>query len=284
MCSPNAPLLSGVYGPIDPPATFKYYAKLMRKVATNSGGFSLEDHQRFKFDIEKSWVPDVVLKGDSLIFSRPGGREVMLPMTLLEDFTDLGESDSESIYGFAKRWGRLKFKAIWSGAMALHCGEHGDQKDWAVVLPDAGWPEDFWLGLNKENWGPKGYWNSKQLFVEWGLLLDLINTYIDLGGVRLRFTWDPKNDPSQIVPRLSFGCPNAGALFGTLAIQLMFAVSNTEGAAICTSCGLPYFPRRRPKAGQRRFCHRPKCGRQAANRHAARDFRQTHPGYRQQFD
>ena len=168
--------------------------------------------------------------------------------------------------------------------MALHCGEHGDQKDWAVVLPDAGWPEDFWLGLNKENWGPKGYWNSKQLFVEWGLLLDLINTYIDLGGVRLRFTWDPKNDPSQIVPRLSFGCPNAGALFGTLAIQLMFAVSNTEGAAICTSCGLPYFPRRRPKAGQRRFCHRPKCGRQAANRHAARDFRQTHPGYRQQFD
>ena len=147
--------------------------------------------------------------------------------------------------------------------------------------------EDFWASLSTAKyWGSNGgYWASKNLTVEWGLVLDLINYYMDLSAIRLRFTFNLlRNDPSKIVSRLSIGCPSFGSLFGTLVMQLMFAVSNTEGAAMCTSCGLPFFPKRRPKAGQRRFCDRPNCGRKAANRHAARDFRQNHPNYRQQFD
>jgi hypothetical protein len=288
-------------------------------------GLSLEDHQRFRFDIEKNQVTAVSLVGDSLVFSARGifssaggSREVTLPSTLLEDFTDLAESDSGSILDFAQRWGRLglcnhglpathslpgvitqaklfcdelsseeledwrlwarKFKALWRASMSLHIGEHADQKDWALVFPDSVWTEDFWLSLSKEGYlYPKTYWDSRDLIYEWGLLLDIINYYVDLGGLRLRSAWTPHALSSRIVPRLAFGCPFEGGLFGTLALQLMFAVSNTEGAAICTSCGRPFFPKRRPKTGQRRFCSRRECGRKAANRHAARDFRKTHP-------
>jgi hypothetical protein len=182
-------------------------------------------------------------------------------------------------------WSR-KFRVVWNSSMMLHLGEHGNPQDWEIVLSDVGWSLDLWRGaLTQLGWGPGGYWKSKSLIVEWGLLLDLLNYYIDLSGIRLRFTFDTVgNDASRISTRLNFGCPLSGSLFGALVLQLVFAVTNTEGGAICTSCGMPFFPKRRPKTGQRRFCDRPTCGRKAANRHAARDFRRGHPNYRRQFD
>jgi hypothetical protein len=111
-----------------------------------------------------------------------------------------------------------------------------------------------------------------------------VNYQLDLGGVRLRFTYDFHSSQKKAVPHLSFGFPDDGALFGTLAMQLLFVTSNSEGAVKCSSCGTPFLPRKRPRTGHRHFCDRPSCGRRAAVRYASRDFRRKHPKYRQQYE
>jgi hypothetical protein len=292
---------------------------------TTTKGFSLEENQLFRFDVEKVPVEKAVLENDVLTFVGKA-REVQLPNTLLEDFADLSEKESTAIREFANKWGRLglckhhlpathtlpgvvrtearlmceeqpsehvqdwrqwskKFRILWRASMMLHVFEHADRQELEIIFPDADWPRDFWEGLStKKLWEGKTYWESEDFSVEWGLLMEVLNYYIDLSGLRFRFRFDPSSNLSTIVPRISLGCPYRGRLFGVLATQLMFAASTTEGAAVCSACGLPFFPKRRPKAGQRRFCDRPLCGRKAANRHAARDFRKSHPNYRQQFD
>lgn len=71
------------------------------------GGFSLEEHQQFRFDVERWPVPKATLENDSLVFSTRS-KEVALPNTLLEEFTDLAEADGATICRFANRWGRLE--------------------------------------------------------------------------------------------------------------------------------------------------------------------------------
>jgi hypothetical protein len=43
-------------------------------------------------------------------------------------------------------------------------------------------------------------------------------------------------------------------LFGALAVQLLFAVSRTDGLAVCSACGSPYCPPRKPRIDQRHYC------------------------------
>src|SRR5688572_3901332 len=69
-------------------------------------GFSLEDHQRFRFDVEQWPVPKAVVHNDELVFS-VSSKKVALPPSLLQEFTDLAEADSTLICLFANRWGRL---------------------------------------------------------------------------------------------------------------------------------------------------------------------------------
>ena len=64
-----------------------------------------------------------------------------------------------------------------------------------------------------------------------------------------------------------------GGLFGVLAIQLLLATTLTEFLFTCAACGNSFnaAPAERPRTGQRAFCS--KCGRKAAVRFAARDYR-----------
>jgi hypothetical protein len=69
-----------------------------------------------------------------------------------------------------------------------------------------------------------------------------------------------------------------GGLFGVLAIQLLLATTLNEFLFTCAACG-KFFnaaPAERPRTGQRAFCS--ECGRKAAMRFAARDYRARRRG------
>lgn len=69
-----------------------------------------------------------------------------------------------------------------------------------------------------------------------------------------------------------------GGLFGVLAIQLLFATTLTESLFTCAACGKIFnaAPAERPRRGKRAFCS--VCGRKAAVRFAARDYRARRRG------
>ena len=64
-----------------------------------------------------------------------------------------------------------------------------------------------------------------------------------------------------------------GSLLGVLGIQILLACTSTEFLFTCASCGKPFnpAPSDRPRTGHRAFCS--DCGRSAATRFAARDYR-----------
>jgi hypothetical protein len=62
-------------------------------------------------------------------------------------------------------------------------------------------------------------------------------------------------------------------LLGALAIQLLFDVCRTDGLAVCTSCGTPFLPLRRPRSDRNTYCR--DCGRRASVRDAAARYRQA---------
>lgn len=53
-------------------------------------------------------------------------------------------------------------------------------------------------------------------------------------------------------------------LYGALGVALLYATTASEGIALCSSCGRPYPPKRRPRPGENHFC--PSCGERAAAR------------------
>ena len=61
-------------------------------------------------------------------------------------------------------------------------------------------------------------------------------------------------------------------LFGHLTLQLMTAMARTEGLGLCSGCGESYvITGNRPNPNRRSYC--PQCGRRAALRDAAREYR-----------
>jgi hypothetical protein len=97
-----------------------------------------------------------------------------------------------------------------------------------------------------------------------------VQRWLEIGGVQPQFTWD--NDSGVVItlgtrstweplPKdpaalWSWGHAHGTTLFPALAIQLAMSVSQADGFAFCSSCGLSYVPDRRPAAGRRRYCAR----------------------------
>ena len=87
----------------------------------------------------------------------------------------------------------------------------------------------------------------------------VVKSWLLMGNVRPDMIFQPstkgKNKPPPR-PRITLGgcSPAWGHLFAALACQLMFAVTRTEGLAICTGCGDSYIPTRKPRVDQRQFC------------------------------
>ncbi len=102
------------------------------------------------------------------------------------------------------------------------------------------------------------------LIVDHMLLKDAVNDWLTFANARLVFDWN-----SEQAPAIYLG----HGLFGNLAVQLMSAVSRTEGLALCSACGTPYLPPRQPRAGERHYCQ--ECRKMGApQRDASRQYRQ----------
>lgn len=88
-----------------------------------------------------------------------------------------------------------------------------------------------------------------------------LDAWIDLGRIRPHFK---VTGPSAEITLGGKG------LFGALVTQLIFVIADSA-FAVCSSCGKPYRPSRKPADGRHRFCS--KCGRSGSNRLAQRKHR-----------
>jgi hypothetical protein len=60
-------------------------------------------------------------------------------------------------------------------------------------------------------------------------------------------------------------------VFGALAVFLMHEVARSDGPAVCSACGQPHWPERRPNPNRRTYCA--DCRGWADHRDATRDDR-----------
>jgi DNA-directed RNA polymerase subunit RPC12/RpoP len=111
-----------------------------------------------------------------------------------------------------------------------------------------------WEGVKTDLEQSRTHWNMLSLFldVEW----------VRWAGIKVVFQWDKRG------PRVALSPPG---LFGALAVQLIYAVSQSNGLLVCSNCGAPFIPTRRRDMNRRIYCTN--CGRKAALRDAARRHR-----------
>lgn len=142
-------------------------------------------------------------------------------------------------------------RALLRVAAALHAGERADDSDWEDCFPPG------YLGN-----APPGYETPGR----WGLSGGISLWLGESGAGGLRMTWFDGVTPSI---GLQLG---ETPLLAALGFQLMFAAARSSGLAICSNCATAYFPRRPPRAGERRYCD-PCREAKVPGRDAARDAR-----------
>jgi hypothetical protein len=131
-------------------------------------------------------------------------------------------------------------RAILRIASRLLQNKQGDFEDWRVLSPAI--PGSFGKSRNT-------------LIVERSSISDAIRWWwLKYGEVDLQLGWNVGK------PSVYFSCN----LIGLIGSQLMFAVGRSQGIAICTGCGFPYAPKRRPSPKRGSYC--PPCRETAPTR------------------
>lgn len=157
-------------------------------------------------------------------------------------------------------------------ASRLHQGESVDD-------------EDLWKQAGIEFMGyDDADKRTRRIFQQFTISVE-VNGWLELAGVRPFFSWGEGEEATVALGTTTLGFSTAmqkewlpklshlhgTTLFGALGIQILMAVSRKEGFAICSACGMPYAPKRRPNPKRRRYCHR--CGLPAAWRNAQQERR-----------
>lgn len=172
-------------------------------------------------------------------------------------------------------------RAMMRIASFLHRKEMGKPEDWQAL-------QDYWsVGAFPRASHLAVSWVQSPYFTKWPtadeplswsavpqdaaaigihrrLLARIVNRWQELGRVRPCLPWGFGEISSRLVLM-------GDGLMGALAIQLLMAVSGGKGLALCSSCGAPYMPKRRPNTKRRNYCL--DCGRTAALRDAQQDRR-----------
>ena len=252
------------------------------------------------------WVPDKIGVQDGFLLASGGasGRPKAISPMMLAEFVEMGVTGEESkVMRFAKRYGPIGFckhglpyghnrqslarlinvgdchptrspvpgwdqgepvtkwfafakqaQAILVCSDSLHRGEQPELDDLKTVYPP--W---FDRKLRKQS--------RPNMATSRGLLEGAINNWVHLGGLRPHFRWD-RSGCSVI-----FTTGDYCSVFGALAVQLVLAAANQENFAICSGCGMAYFPKRRPNRSRRRFCRH--CGKRAAWRYSKQGLRSS---------
>ena len=145
-----------------------------------------------------------------------------------------------------ERWRGVvaEFRACLAIAAEMQAGRKGKAADW--------------LRLGSET-TPRA--ESKRRL----LLRATVNNALYLGRVQPAIEYD-----NSIITTFQTGYGN---LYGALALQLLLSIARTDGLANCSACGNPFvLTGRRPNPNRRCYC--PACGTKAAQRDAARDYRE----------
>ena len=240
----------------------------------------------------------LILEDEWLLYVHgPGSRKVRPDAPMLNEFVQLGQADSDAILAFAKRWGVLRVceehllpqghesvsrvtsacstlggmdgewyhgyepvyvwqllarqaRALLDIASAVHQGKVASHEDWSPIFEN---PVVCELPAIDET--PRR--QATSLRDERARVRSVVNEWLYTGGVVPALEWRRETPDVEL---------QSNGLFGALAIQLLMAIGRTEKLFICTSCGVPYVPKRRPARGRRHYCEN--CGRRAAVRDA----------------
>jgi len=164
------------------------------------------------------------------------------------------------VYESHKHWGvpvdlwrqyAMEVRAVLIAAASLHQDEPMPEDAWSVLelAPLRGFPR-------KRASGRPPYWHAWRGNVagEREFLGMLISIWIDHARLMPTFEW------TDTLPYIGLG---GGGTHGAIIRQLVFAVAQVRGVAVCAGCGQPFVPRRRWK-----YCAA--CGKRAADREAQR--------------
>lgn len=216
---------------------------------------------------------------------------------VLERFLDLADASDATLAEFARRYGGLgAFKSAGHGkksdieycevwrylarsmwallmiARRLYVGSPAARADWDAI---GNVPPVIRVLFNERKGDPlrgEYHWYVMTYFVAKGssrnsaMLLRLLNSLVELGGVRPWLQWPG----GARCPQLVYSGP---ALLSHLALQLCLRVAKVDALYICSHCSHEY-PRvgRAPKSGQRNYC--PECRKAGEpGRYALRDHR-----------
>ena len=106
------------------------------------------------------------------------------------------------------------------------------------------------------------------------LVASKINDWLEIGNVRPALVW--LRDRQVVFSGSGTQSRTGATLFGSLSIQLLMLATRTTGLAVCSGCGTPYVPKRRPRSDQRCYCHRCRAD-GVPQRDAKRDERKREP-------
>lgn len=214
---------------------------------------------------------------------------------LLQGFIELADGAHQKILTYARRWGVLEicehgrpathtdfgnppcvpqkskgvfweplaswqsygalFRALINIAARVNSGQSGARQDWEIVVNARGLSESPFFRMHG-------------LSVDREKLEIIVNVLVGESRVHPRAIWSKGRWSVQFSGGTVIGC----GLFGAIVCQLMLAITQTEGLALCSSCGRGYAPDRRPNQNRRSYC--PTCQAQKIpQRDAARDYR-----------
>lgn len=154
-----------------------------------------------------------------------------------------------------------QMRALLNIGARVQDGKPGRAEDWQVLYPH---PEELVAAPAVVRPGTFGPWWGHDAEADRAGVAYQLKEWLSMARVELEPAWD---EPNRLVLRLA-----VGGLFGALIVQLMLAITRTDGLAICSACGVAYIPKRRPAANRRRYCTA--CRRRgAAVRDSSADYR-----------
>ncbi len=175
---------------------------------------------------------------------------------MLAEFLMLVDRPSERVLDFARYWGMLKRKQIPANAKG-------------IIEPVRLWRDlarmartaislSAWLRTD----GPMRAEDTEYLQLRRWTVTDarlqrhsaqkyiahVVNNWLGEAGVVPFIAYDVIDGQ---YPEFAL---RAGSVYAGLAMHLVMAVSASEGFVLCSGCGIPFLPRRRPSAGDDSYC------------------------------
>lgn len=188
---------------------------------------------------------------------------------ILDAFVQLADGEAEDILRFARNFGPLQLcrhglpashnpQRVPLTAGARWCDPVGLEPIylWHQFAKEAKGLLNLAAACHRGKWGsPEDYKAVTGLAMKEELdperILNVIEPRVDewlwMGNVRPVFLLREEGQPPEI--KL-----HATGAFGAVARQLAFAIARSEPLAICSGCGAPFSPSRKPRKDQRSWC------------------------------